>query len=409
MTRAWIPPAVTLAVRAALALSLDARPRWDGFFYARYAEALAHGRGYVETLHPPDRPTAFYPVGYPAALSAALRLLGDPQRAVVGLNLAAALVGCLVVMHLGTTLADRPTGWRAGMLYALLPGPALWSLAAMTETLTGTLLALAAALLLRSHHAQGSRPLRGLPAALGAGVTLGLAGLVRPPSLALLVAPWALPLAWTRRLVLAATLCLGAALAVGPWTARNCARLDACALISTNGGSNLLIGTFPEARGGYRRPRPDDGCDRVDGEVHRDRCMARVARGRIVRDPWTWLRSGLWKLAITFGWEHDPVSYLWPWPPRGLPPVGVIGAVMACTLSWWALVVLALRGALVARGSAAVRVIAVAAFGVVATHGVFLGADRYHLVLVALLCPLATRGMHRRDASAELRPPTPGP
>jgi len=387
----WVPPAVTVAVRALLALSIPAEPRWDGFFYARYAAALVRGLGYIHPELATPRPTAFYPVGYPAALAAAMHLLGDPQRAVVGLNLVAALLACLATMHLGRSLGDRTTGWHAGMLYALLPGPALWCLAAMTETLTGALLALSAALLLGAHAAQ-HRPGRALPFALGAGVSLGLAGLVRPPSLAFLAAPLVLPLAWSRRIVLTAALCLGAAVTVAPWTARNCARLDGCALVSTNGGSNLLIGTFSEAHGGYRRPGPGDGCDRVRGEVSRDRCMARVARHNIVAHPGRWIRNGVWKVAITFGWEHDPVSYLWPWAPHGWPPWRVLAATLACTLGWWLLVGGALQGARAATGAPGVRVVGVAVLGVVAAHAIFLGADRYHLVLVPLLTPLAARG-----------------
>ena len=63
-----------------------------------------------------------------------------------------------------------------------------------------------------------------------------------------------------------------------PWTARNCARLDGCALVSVNGGSNLWIGTDPTAEGNYRDLRFGEGCDRTHGEVAKDRCYGREAR-----------------------------------------------------------------------------------------------------------------------------------
>lgn len=394
MTRPWVPPAVTLAVRAALALMLPAEPRWDGYFYARYARSLADGLGYVDHYSRGLRPTAFYPVGYPAALSAALRVVSDPQRAVMALNLVASLVACVAAMALGQRLGDRRTAVRAGLVYALLPGPALWCLAAMTETLTGALLALGVAMLLwgwdeRPAETPPSSPARGLAVTVVGGFVLGLAALVRPPSLGLLVVPLALRGPWARRVAFTVLLGLGATVAVGPWTARNCARLDACALVSTNGGSNLLIGTFSDAHGGYRRPVAADGCEEVRGEVARDRCMSARARRRIAAQPGAWLVNSAWKLAITFGWEHDPVSYLSPWPLQRWPKRGALGAVALCTLGWWALVACALRGARAARDNPVTRAVAVAALGLVATHALFLGADRYHLVLAPLLAPLA--------------------
>jgi 4-amino-4-deoxy-L-arabinose transferase-like glycosyltransferase len=403
VTRRWVPPAVTLAVRAALALLLPAEPRWDGYFYARYARRLADGLGYVDLYPRGPRPTAFYPVGYPAALSAALRAVSAPQGAVVALNLAASLVACLAAMVLGQHLGDRRTAVRAGLVYALLPGPALWCLAAMTETLTGALLALGVTLLV---HGWNTRPADAPPpspaagpfvAVLG-GFVLGLAALVRPPSLGLLVAPLALRGPWARRVAFTLLLGLGAGLAVGPWTARNCARLDACALVSTNGGSNLLIGTFSDAHGGYRRPVAADGCEEVRGEVARDRCMSARARRRIVAQPGAWLVNSAWKLAITFGWEHDPVSYVSPWPLQRWPSRGALAAVALCTLSWWALVALSLRGARARLDHPVTRAVAVAALGLVATHALFLGADRYHLVLAPLLAPLAALAWRPRVA-----------
>lgn len=393
MTPRWVPPAITLAVRAALAMLLPAEPRWDGFFYARYARSLAEGLGYVDHYARGPRPTAFYPVGYPAALSAVLRVVSDPQRAAVTLNLAASVVACLAVMSLAQRLGDRRTALRAGLLYALLPGPALWCLAAMTETLTGALLALGVALLLWGWDAgPGDAPPRPYARALRtalSGFVLGLAALVRPPSLGLLIAPLTLRGGRLRRVASTLALCVGAALAVVPWTARNCARLDACALVSTNGGSNLLIGTFSDARGGYRRPVASDGCDDVRGEVARDRCMSARARQHILSNPGAWLVNSAWKLVITFGWEHDPVSYLAPWAPAWRPTPGVLAGVVLCTLSWWALLALGLRGAQSQRDHPATRALVVAVLSIVATHALFLGADRYHLVLAPLLAPLA--------------------
>ncbi len=376
---------VTLATRLAAIALVRVAPAWDGYYYARYAAAIAAGLGYsVSDRGGPMRATAFYPVGYPAAMAPLLALTGDARLAAAGVNLVASAVAVAAVVFVARRASGPRVATLAGLSYALYPGLVVWSAAAMTETLTGALLALAMAFATWLHRASP----------VGYGASLGFAALVRPQSL-LLVPLVALARSGARaRLVAVAVAVACAAAVVAPWTARNCERLDACALVSTNGGSNLLIGTFPEARGGYRRPTEADGCGAERGEVHRDRCMSRVALRRIVEHPLRWVALGAAKVAVTLVGEHAPATYAFheSRAPRGL----VALVVVALTLAWWALLALAWRGrralaspdgVLVARlagGAAAVSVL---------THAAFLGADRYHLILVPLLAPLAGAGV----------------
>jgi 4-amino-4-deoxy-L-arabinose transferase-like glycosyltransferase len=374
---------VTLASRLAAAALVRLAPAWDGYFYARHAEQLAAGLGYVSadgagTL----RPTAFYPVGYPAAMAALLPLTHSARLAAIGVNLVASLVAVAAVV----LVADRAAGPRvatvAGLVYALYPGSLLWSAAAMTETLTGALLVVAMA-------AAGSSR-RGSSAL--AGLALGAAALVRPQSLV------ALPLvalgarSWRGRLGAVALAALVALSVVAPWTVRNCARLDACALVSTNGGSNLLIGTFADARGGYRRPRGADGCATARGEVERDRCMSRVAVARIVEHPLRWASLVPMKLALTFGIEHDPASYAFGDGVGYALPWGT-SLVAMLTAAWWALVAFAWRARSLGAARDAGRFCAGACGLSAMTHAVFLGTDRYHLTLVPVLAPVAAMGL----------------
>jgi 4-amino-4-deoxy-L-arabinose transferase-like glycosyltransferase len=382
--------ALTFFVRLIVVAALPVEPRWDGYFYARLAHHVATGIGYYDKASDvlPPGPTAFYPVGYPAAMAAALRLAGDPTIAAQMVNLAASLIASVAVV----LVAHRARGPRvalvAGCLHALYPGLALWSTAAMTETLNGALLVLAVACALVPESPRA----RAL-GALFAGVSLGLATLVRPPSI--LWTPLA-GLARGDRLRALALCALGVALTVLPWTARNCRVMDGCALVSTNGGSNLLIGTFPDARGGYRRPTVEDGCRDVAGEVHRDRCWSRVALARIGENPAQWLALGARKFAVTFLGEHDPVSYV-----RSSRAVSArhplpVFATLVCTVAWWALAVFAWRGGrlLMASGDPSLAGWTLGgALTVVLTHVTFLGADRYHLVLVPTLCPAAAVGL----------------
>jgi hypothetical protein len=382
--------ALTLIVRLLVVATFPVEPRWDGFYYARLAHYVAIGVGYYDKASDvlPPGPTAFYPVGYPAAMAAGLRLAHDPTLAAVTVNLAASLIACASVVLLAWRVRGPRVALIAGCIHALYPGLALWSAAAMTETLNGALLALGVtcALVPESPRARAI-------GALFAGVSLGLATLVRPPSI--LWTPLA-GLVRDGRLRTLALCALGVAVTVLPWTARNCRVMDGCALVSTNGGSNLLIGTFPDARGGYRRPTVEDGCRDVAGEVHRDRCWGRVAVARIRENPAQWLALGARKFAVTFLGEHDPVSYIRS--SRGVSarhPLPML-ATIACSVAWWALVVFAWRGgrALMASGDPSLaRWTLGGALTVVLTHVAFLGADRYHLVLVPTLCPAAAVGL----------------
>ena len=79
-----------------------------------------------------------------------------------------------------------------------------------------------------------------------------------------------------------AAVALAACLAtVSPWTVRNCRTLERCALVSTNGGSNLAIGAVHRAHGGYLPVGRADGCVDIRGETNRDRCWNAVALAAI--------------------------------------------------------------------------------------------------------------------------------
>lgn len=362
--------ALTLAVRVGVCLAWPTAPSWDGHFYARLAAQLARGAGYSEPLAHGDVATAFWPPGLPFALLGPLALGASPALAAVLVNLAAAAVAAVAVFRATDAAHGPEVAQRAARIYALYPGLALWSTAAMTETLTGALVAVALLVALRRN-------------AFVAGMALGLAALTRPPSLLLLAAPLA---AGARGRALGLCL-LGAAAVLAPWTARNARALDAPALISTNGGSNLLIGATAR-HGGYDSPRGrHPSCERAVGEVARDRCWRDAARAEIRRAPGAWLLRGALRVARTFALELDPAAHL-AWSTRPPPPPVRVALGALCTLAWWALLLRAARGS---RGAPHAGVVSLAVGATALTHFVFLGADRYHLVLVPLLCPLAAR------------------
>lgn len=381
----------TFAIRVLIVTKLPAPPSWDGWIYARLAEHLVQGHGFVSWNGPPWRPTAFYPVGYPAALAVLVPFVGSVTVAVHVLNVVAATVTAACVAALGVKLADTRGGYLSGLGYALAPGPALWTAAAMTETLTGTLLIVATTAALVPAKTTRAR----LAWSAISGCFLGLATLVRPQ--VILAAPFVggLPPGGRTVRILAGSVCILTALVVVlPWTARNCSQLGGCALVSTNGGSNLLIGTLPDAHGGYRELTPRDGCATAVGEIAKDRCMTRLAVARIVRNPIQWTRLGLIKLFKTFAYEWAPVSYIRSAIPGTFPGESAYRAAALATGWWWTVLVLAFVGARRALRTgghlrALARMVFLTTVLFALTHAVFLGDDRYHLPLFPLLTSLA--------------------
>lgn len=239
--------AVYLVPRALLIL-LDVQPWSDAAYYYERAEGLAAGHGY---LSPEGQPTAFWPPGWPLALSLVFKLLG-PSVAAVGLfNLVCAAISAALVLALGRRIGGSELAARLALfLLALYPNNAAYVPLALTEVFY-TMLLLGVCWLLVAE--------RGKLALLGAGVLLGLATLVKAQTLA--VVPLVLgigvlraPAFWRAvRGAIGQGLALGAlaALVVLPWSLRNEAVLGQFVAVSTNGGVTLLTGNSATADGGY--------------------------------------------------------------------------------------------------------------------------------------------------------------
>jgi hypothetical protein len=269
-------------------------------------------------------------------------------------------------------------------------------------------------------------------------VLLGLGTLVRPQSI--LCAP-ALGLFGDKRRWLGAALATLVALAtVLPWTLRNCAVMDGCAFVSTNGGWNLAIGSFPRATGRFAVLRGSDGCSAVTGQVDQDRCWLEHGVGWIADDPWRWLGLIPDKLGFTFDHESFPIGYLaeadrggWSeerralgrgvlsWSHRALVacaafgvlprpsrkrPATLIPPLLVALLVWigaatdpavfWPVamlipVIVLLRHRYFAAQGGVVPFAAVTIATLALTHALFFGEDRYHLVVTPFLCILAAR------------------
>lgn len=421
-------------------------PTADGTYYDTLARRLAEGHGYT-WLWPDGAVTyaAHYPVGYPAIVALGYTLFGARPVVAMVLN---ALVGAAAgvgVWSLVGRAAGRPRlALAAGLVVALHPALVPYTAALMTEGVTTALVVVAAAL---AAHAR-ARPAWARWLAL-TGVVMGIATLVRPQSLVLAPvlgwlastgrdeAPRSLG-ASLRRSGAAAGLVAALALAVcAPWTARNCARMERCALVSVNGGWNLAIGTQTES-GGWHEIVVPEACATVFQEAAKDACFGREATRAIARAPGRWLARAPAKLRATFDYFGAAPWYLHAanadaFPhrakvalgavetlasrlllaaalvavlrlrsdePRGLlrrerTGLAAVGLV-ACVLVPGTVGYLALAGAIGALGRRALvrapLVVPFTAAIIVATaalHAVFFGAGRYGMVVVPFVAAVA--------------------
>jgi Dolichyl-phosphate-mannose-protein mannosyltransferase len=258
---------VAFAVRLVYAFALD-EPFGDATFYHEVANQVADGAGYQD----PDLgvPTAAHPPLLPLLLSV-VSFVGlttkDAHQA------AGCALGGLTVVLIGFA-GRRLGGARVGLLAAAVAAVYLPLIAndslLYSESAYGACIALVILVALWAWE----RPTRGHALALGAAT--GLAALGRGEAL-LLVPLLAVPLAlrgpyrsWQR----AALLCLGAALVVLPWTARNWTAFDRPVLISTNEAS-VLGGANCDSTYGRLLGQWDIGCLR--GKVGPDANEAVVA------------------------------------------------------------------------------------------------------------------------------------
>jgi hypothetical protein len=437
--------ALGLAVRLAVVAWAAGRfpPVADGTFYHRLAERIVSGEGYT-WLWPDGAVThaAHYPIGYPALLALAYFVGGVHPAAAMVVNAALGALAGAAAHGLVAHHRSRGAALGAGLMVALHPGLVGYTPALMTEGAAAALFACAAWIAAAARRTHGSRRWLGVA---GTGLVVGLATLVRPESL--LTAPflgWAAapkpPRQGVRRWFALGAALLSSAMAVAvclPWTARNCARMGRCALVSVNGGWNLLIGTDARGEGGWAPLDVPVECREVYDEAAKDSCFERAALARVKADPRGWLALAPAKLDGTFdycgaaGWYLDtanPAAF-GAGARRALGTVEIVYerallllALSACWpgrrrrgLRWWASAILTgagVAGALsthAATGYLALALLALsrrraqpcwtAAAAVVLctalTRVVFFGGGRYQLVIWAVMGPLAALGAWR--------------
>lgn len=431
---------LALSARVAVLAWANGRfpPAADGLYYHTIGARVAAGLG--STWAWPDGAVTYaahYPIGYPALLALAYRIAGAGPSAGGALNAAIGAVAAVAAYRLTRQAAGPRLALGAGVAVALHPALVMYTPALMTEGVTAALVAVAAWLCSR----------RTTPALYGLGAVLGVATLVRPQSV--LLAPMFGLLSAEAgsslkrrcgRGVVAALVAVGVCL---PWTARNCVRMHRCALVSVNGGWNLLIGASPNATGSWAPVDVPEACRTVWDEAQKDMCFGREARRMIAEAPGRWLRLVPARLAATFDYGGAPGYYLhasnagafddraktllgtvetlyerllWlgalaaaalaPGPARRARIV-VAGVSMALTFQlhvYLAVLGLVVALALLGRALLSGPVVYSSTFAVLlataATHAVFFGSGRYSMVTYPLVTALAFAFPRRRNDPA---------
>lgn len=296
----------------------------DGSYYHTLAQRLAEGAGYTWAW--PDGVVTYaahYPVGYPALLSGVYRFLGPSLTAAAGMNAVLGALGVFCAHAVARRSMGRRGAVAGGLLCALDPALVLYTPALMTEGVTASLLCLAALLfVLASEAGEAGAQMRARCAVVAGGVALGVATLVRPqcvliaPLLGLASGWWSLPSdaraakQLGARLVSAVIATMMALMTCLPWTLRNCARMGRCALVSVNGGWNLLIGMSPTSTGHWAPVDVPPGCREVFDEAGKDVCFGDAAKQMILDEPGRFLRLMPAKLSATFDYCGAAPWYL---------------------------------------------------------------------------------------------------
>jgi hypothetical protein len=282
------------------------KPAADGFYYHAIASRIAEGFGST-WLWPDGAVTyvAHYPIGYSALLSVPYWMVGASPTAGAAVNALLGTAAAVAVHQLALRATKRPT-WAlaAGLAVSVHPALVMYTPALMTEGVTAALLAVAA--WMASHRSRAGLVLVGL--VMGAATLVRPQSLVLAPCLGFLCVRAGAPFrARAGHAAIAAALAL---LVCAPWTIRNCVRMGSCALVSFNGGWNLLIGAGERSTGAWAPVEVPEACRTVWDEAEKDACFGREARLAILRAPARWIGLVPARLAATFDYSGAPGFYL---------------------------------------------------------------------------------------------------
>ena len=308
----WGIPALlllALAIRLLLLWAMPQEPISDARWYLVRATEMAQGMGYQEAGHP----TAFWPVGYPAVIAAALAIGGPTLLGPLVVNLVAAAATLGLIVGLARLLGAGERAARiAALLYAVYPAHVAYTGQLAPETVSTAVSMAAFLLLIAGRHRSWWL--------IGSGLLFGAATLMRAQMLLFPVGAVVVMMLAYRDLrwrgALRAVLLVHVAMAavVLPWSIRNYRQLGSVVPVSTNGGISLYYGANDRATGDWYawertpvwdRTVPIPYAQRVERQVELDQFFKRQAARWIADHPVRWTMLGLRKVALLWAKDSD--------------------------------------------------------------------------------------------------------
>jgi 4-amino-4-deoxy-L-arabinose transferase-like glycosyltransferase len=257
-TSKWIMPAILVfafGLRLIWIFYYPTQLYADSTWYFEKGVEIYLGHGYVYDLES-MRPTAAWPVGYPAFLAFLFIFTGPSEMVAKLANVILSLMTIYLTYVYGSLVFNRMIGVASAFLLAILPGYIVYSNLVSTDVLFTFLTTMTLVLSLESignifqngrHHKMFG---------LITGLVNGAAAMVRSTGL-LLFPLWI----FTRWLIgrenrnslriWMGSFIIGTIFVVIPWTIRNYLEFQELIPISTNGGFNFWMGNNPYAYGGY--------------------------------------------------------------------------------------------------------------------------------------------------------------
>ena len=266
---ALIAALAAILPRLVVAIALPYEPTSDALWYHDVAGSIARGEG-VSMV---GEPTAFRSPGYAFLLSVLYWVAGDHVELAWVWGAISTVVLLFAVHDIAKRLYDEAIARVATLLVALYPALILMTGQTMSDLpfLAGMYALMAFAL-----RTDGER----VGDAIIIGLAAGLLSLVRSVGAGLVVllpAIWWLRTRDTSRFLRATVIAaLACAACLAPWMARNAVALDRFT-IGTNGGSNLLVGSRPDASGWRDRFELPDSVLAAPDEVSQDDAMRNEA------------------------------------------------------------------------------------------------------------------------------------
>lgn len=237
---------VSLMLRLLVGTLIPIEQASDAGWYVGRAMDLAAGRGYQEQ----GMATAYWPVGWPAILAFGYTVIGSMPATILIINLLSALGTMLLILWFGRMVTGQELVGRIALLaYALYPNHIAYAGQAATEPVY-TLIAMAAFALMIA----GGKHSRLL---LISGLLFGIGTLVKPQTIMFPVgAAIAMALvfrgySWRLAVRAAVIVYLSLLLVVLPWAYRNWNVFGEFVLVSTNGGTALLLGANDQLTGDH--------------------------------------------------------------------------------------------------------------------------------------------------------------